>query len=137
MPDASAHLDTLSDIGSLNNRVKLRLLNGLGERQLKAAIRSRGRTVVSLFAHIHFIRTAWLERRVPSAARGLKKIDRDPIARATIAQALKASAKAMGELFAEAEKTGQMKGTKTGPLTYLCGLPCARGTPSRANPCPP
>jgi uncharacterized damage-inducible protein DinB len=47
------------------------------------------------------------------------KIPLGSATKAKLRQALIDSGKAMGELFAEAERTGQIKGAKLGPLAFL------------------
>jgi len=61
----------------------------------------------------------WLERRSTALAKSLKKIPGGTASRETVRQALINSAEAMGELFTEAERTGQIKGTKIGPVGFL------------------
>ena len=116
MPDATGGL---TEIWNLNNRVNLRLLDALTDEQLGAVIQPRGKPVTSYFAHIHMARFYWLERRARALAKKLEKIRADSVTRATLRQALVASGQAMAELFSEAERTGQIKGVKLGPLGFL------------------
>jgi uncharacterized damage-inducible protein DinB len=109
----------LRDTWHLNNRVNLRLLDALTDAQLAATILPRGKTVTSYFVHIHMARFYWLERRAPALAKGLRKIPGGTARRAALRQALIDSGKAMGELFAEAERTGCIKGTQLGPVAFL------------------
>jgi uncharacterized damage-inducible protein DinB len=64
-------------------------------------------------------RYCWLERRAPALAKGLIKIPAGSATRVTLRQALVDSSEAMAELFAEAERTGQIKGAKLGPVAFL------------------
>ena len=109
----------LADAWHINNRVNLRLLDALTDEQLAATILPRGRSVTSYFVHIHMARIYWLERRARALAKSLKKIPGGMAPRATVRQALIDSGKAMGDLFAEAERSGQIKGTKLGPVAFL------------------
>lgn len=110
---------TLADTWHINNRVNLRLLDALSDEQLAVTILPRGRSVTSYFVHIHMARIYWLERRARALARSLQKIPGGTASRAVVGQALIDSGKAMGELFAEAERTGHIKGTKLGPVAFL------------------
>ena len=109
----------LADTWHLNNRVNLRLLDALTDEQLAATILPRGKAVTSYFVHIHMARFYWLERRARALAKRLKKIPSGTASRTTLRQALIDSGEAMGELFAEAERTGCIKGTKLGPVAFL------------------
>ena len=119
MADQSTIQCTLADTWGINNRVNLRLLDALTDEQLAATILPRGRTVTSYFVHIHMARFYWLERRATALAKRLKKIPAGAAPRAALRQALIDSGEAMGKLFAEAERTGHMKGVKLGPLAFL------------------
>jgi uncharacterized damage-inducible protein DinB len=109
----------LAETWHLNNRVNLLLLDALSDEQLAATILPRGKSVTSYFVHIHMARFYWLERRAPALAKTFKKIPGGTAPRATLRQALIDSGKAMGELFAEAERTGHIKGVKLGPVAFL------------------
>lgn len=119
MTDSLINRSTLADIWHLNNRVNLRLLDALSDEQLAAVILPRGRAVTSYFVHIHMARYYWLQRRAPALAKRLRKIPGGAAPRAAVGQALLDSAEAMGELFTDAERTGIMKGVKSGPVGFL------------------
>ena len=119
MADPNALPSALVDTWHINNRVNLRLLDALTDEQLAATIIPRGKAVISYFVHIHMARFYWLERRSTALAKSLKKIPGGTAPRATVRQALINSGEAMAELFAEAERTGQIKGTKIGPVGFL------------------
>ena len=110
---------TLVETWQVSNRVNLRLLDALTDDQLATIIQPRGKPVTSYFAHIHMARYYWLERRAPALAKGLMKVPAGSATRATLRKALTASSEAMANLFMEAERTGQIKGTKIGPLGFL------------------
>jgi uncharacterized damage-inducible protein DinB len=107
------------DTWQINNHVNLRLLDGLTDKQLAATILPRGRSVTSYFVHIHMARIYWLERRARALAKSLEKIPGGTAPRAKLRQGLIDSGQAMGELFAEAEVTGHIKGTKLSPVGFL------------------
>ncbi len=109
----------LTDTWHVNNRVNLRLLDALTDEQLAATILPRGKAVTSYFVHIHMARFYWLERRASALAKRLKKIPGGTASRVVLRQALIDSGEAMGELFAEAERTGRIKGVKLGPVAFL------------------
>jgi uncharacterized damage-inducible protein DinB len=119
MADQTTIQCALTETWHLNNRVNLLLLDALTEEQLAATIRPRGKSVTSYFVHMHMARFYWLERRASALAKTLKKIPGGMAPRVTLRQALVDSGKAMGELFAEAERTGKMKGVKLGPAQFL------------------
>ena len=119
MADPNILQCALADTWHINNRVNLRLLDALTDEQLAATILPRGKAVISYFVHIHMARFYWLERRSTALAKSLKKIPGGTASRETVRQALIDSGEAMGELFTEAERTGQIKGTKIGPVGFL------------------
>ena len=119
MADQTSIQCALADTWHLNNRVNLRLFDALSDEQLAATILPRGKAVTSYFVHIHMARFYWLERRATTLAKSLKKIPAGMASRAVVRQALIDSGEAMGELFTEAERTGQIKGTKLGPVGFL------------------
>lgn len=110
---------SLTDTWRINHGINLRLLDALSDEQLAATILPRGRAVTSYFVHIHMARFYWLERRSKTLARRLKKIPGGSAPRRALRQALVDSSQAMEELFAEAEHTGNVKGTRLGPVGFL------------------
>ena len=119
MADPTTVQSALAETWHLNNRVNLLLLDALSDEQLAATIRPRGRAVTSYFVHIHMARFYWLERRALALAKTFKKIPGGTAPRATLRQALIDSGAAMGKFFAEAERTGQIKGGKLTPVGFL------------------
>jgi uncharacterized damage-inducible protein DinB len=111
----------LGEVWHLNNRINLKLLDALTDEQLASTIALRGKAVTSYFAHIHMARFYWLQRRAPLLAKRVKKLSTKTTTRAALRQALVDSGDAMGELFAQAEQTGQLKGipSKLGPVGFL------------------
>lgn len=109
----------LTGIWNLNNRVNLRLLDALTDQQLAATILPRGRAVTSYFVHIHMARYYWVCRRAKNLATSFQKIAGGTAPRKELRQALIDSGKAMEQLFAEAQRTGQIKGMRLGPLGFL------------------
>jgi uncharacterized damage-inducible protein DinB len=119
MADDTQASYTLADTWHLNNRVNLRLLENLTAEQLAATVRPRGKDVASQFVHIHHVRIYWLEHRARALAKGLKKIEPGAGTKAVLRKALNESGKAVGEMIAEAERTGVLKGAKRGPVAFL------------------
>lgn len=119
MANQTASQGALAETWHLNNRVNLRLLDALTDEQLATTILPRGKPVTSYFVHIHMARFYWLERRRQALAKTLKKIPGGAASRTTIREALIDSGKAMGELFAAAERTGKIAGAKLGPVQFL------------------
>jgi uncharacterized damage-inducible protein DinB len=111
----------LAVVWHLNNRINLKLLDALTDEQLASTIGPRGKAVTSYFAHIHMARFYWLQRRAPLLAKRVKKLSSKTTSRTALRQSLVDSANALGELFAEAERTGQLKGisSKLGPVGFL------------------
>jgi uncharacterized damage-inducible protein DinB len=111
---------TLADAWHLNNRVNLMLLDQLDEEQLAVTANPRARNVAEQFAHMHAVRIMWLEPRTPALAKALPKIAKGEASKAAIKEALEASAAAIGDLFAEGEKTGKVKiYFKRGPIAFF------------------
>jgi uncharacterized damage-inducible protein DinB len=119
MGDINDLQGALTETWRINHHINLRLLDALTDEQLAATILPRGRSVTSYFVHIHMARFYWLERRARALAKSLKKIPGGTASRADLRQALIDSSKAMEEFFAEAERTGKIKGTKLGPVGFL------------------
>ena len=119
MANARTPQPGLVEIWRINQRMNLRLLDALTDDQMAATILPRGRAVTSYFVHIHMARFYWLERRAKTLAAKLKKIPGGTAPRGQLRQALIDSSRAMEELFAEAERTGEIKGTKLGPMGFL------------------
>jgi uncharacterized damage-inducible protein DinB len=119
MGDMNSSQGELAETWRINHRINLRLLDALTDGQLAATILPRGKTVTSYFVHIHMARFYWLERRSRALAKGLKKIPGGTASRSALRQALMDSSTAMEEFFAEAERTGKIKGSKLGPIGFL------------------
>jgi uncharacterized damage-inducible protein DinB len=119
MANSTTPSGALVETWHVNNRVNLRLLDALTDEQLAATILPRGKPAISYFVHIHMARFYWLERRARALAKKLNKIPGGKAPRAVVRQALIDSGAAMGELFAEAERTGTLKGAKRGPVAFL------------------
>jgi len=119
MGDINQLQGALTETWRINHRINLRLLDALTDEQLAATILPRGKSVTSYFVHIHMARFYWLERRSRALAKSLKKIPGGTASRADLRQALIDSSTAMEEFFAEAERTGKIKGTKLGPVGFL------------------
>ena len=109
---------TLIDTWRMSASLNLKLLDALSDDQLAATILPRGRAVTSYFVHIHMARFYWLERRVKALANALK-IPGGTAPKAELRRALVDSGRAMEQFFAEAERTGKVKGSKLGPVGFL------------------
>ncbi|HKQ86321.1 MAG TPA: DinB family protein [Candidatus Acidoferrales bacterium] len=109
----------LVDSWHLNNRVNLLLLGHLSEAQLASLADPRTRSIADQFAHLHNVRILWLAHALPQAVAALPKIEKGAATKLSLQKALNASAKAVAEVFAEAEKTGKLKGSKRGPLVFF------------------
>jgi len=110
---------TLLDTWHLNNRVNLMLLESLTEEQLAVAANPRVRNIADQFAHLHNVRLAWLEVQSPALAEKLRKIEKGRATKAGLKEALEASAWALGEVIAEAEKSGRLKAAKRGAIAFF------------------
>jgi len=111
---------SLADTFLLNNRANLMLLDALTEEQLTYTASPRARNILEQFAHMHNVRRTWLEAGWPAEAKTLAKLDKGAVKRATLREALEASAKLVGYWIAEGERTGKMKAAKNGPAA-MCG----------------
>lgn len=119
MGDTNQLQGALTETWRINHRINLRLFDALTDEQLAAAILPRGKSVTSYFVHIHMARFYWLERRSRALAKSVNKIPGGTASRGVLRQALIDSSNAMEEFFAEAERTGEIKGTKLGPVGFL------------------
>jgi uncharacterized damage-inducible protein DinB len=118
MPDAPPPY-TLTDTWRLNNRVNLLLLDHLTEEQLAFAPNPKARSIADQFAHLHNVRILWLEPRVPAVAKALTKIDKGTATKALLHESLEESAKAIGDLISEAERSGKLKSYKRGVIAFF------------------
>src|SRR5689334_12023564 len=109
----------LADTWRLSSRVTLLLLDELSDEQLQSAANPRARSIADQFAHLHNVRILWLEHWAPAVAKALGKIEKGAATKAGLRTALERSAKALGDLIAEAEQAGKMKGYKRGPAAFL------------------
>lgn len=119
MADSTKVQSAVVDTWHLNNRVNLLLLDALSDEQLAATILHRGKSVTSLFVHIHMSRFYWLQRRSTALAKRVKKLPGGTAQRAALRQALIDSGQAMAEFLEEADRTGRVQGTKLGPVGFL------------------
>ena len=106
--------DPLVETWEIHARIHHYVLDSLPARALSAVPSTGGRTVAEAFAHIHNVRLMWLKAAAPELLAGLEKIEKEPgIKPATLDKALKASAKAIGELIARSlAGGGKVKGFK-------------------------
>jgi len=110
-------LFSLEETWLLNNRVNLRLLDHLSDAQFAYMANSRARSIGDQFAHLHNVRTMWLE---VCSKTHLPKIEKGYATKERVAEFLTASAEAMAQMFMQAEMTGKLTGYKRGPIAF-CG----------------
>jgi uncharacterized damage-inducible protein DinB len=113
----------LIDTWRINNRINLFLLDGIGDEDLTATLLSKGRSVCEQFAHIHNVRLMWLKASIPEALAGLAKIEKGAATKATLADAMTASATAVEKILAASvENGGKVKGFKPHVTAFLAYL---------------
>jgi uncharacterized damage-inducible protein DinB len=110
---------TLVDTWHLNNRVNLMLLDHLDDGQLAVAANPRARSIADQFAHIHTVRIMWIEPRSAALAATLRKIEKGAASKPMLKKALEESGQAIGQLMAEAEKSGKLKSSKRGLMAFF------------------
>src|SRR5437868_5631435 len=71
--DAQPLIETLE----IDNRINLYLLDAIPDENLADVLVSKGRDVGKQFAHIHNVRSMWLNVSLPEALAGLAKIEKD------------------------------------------------------------
>ena len=99
--------DPLVETWDIHARIHIYVLDSLPLKALGAVSSSGGRTVAETFAHVHNVRLMWLKAAAPELLEGLEKIEKEPgIKPATLEKALRASAKAIGELVARSLASG-------------------------------
>ena len=92
-------LDQVMDSWRLNNAINLLLIDAIPARGFAAVpLASRGRTVAQQFAHIHWVRVAWLKFQGAPGAKALPRFGRGA---SPSRGKLKAAFRASGELFAD------------------------------------
>jgi uncharacterized damage-inducible protein DinB len=112
--------DQLIETWNIHNRVNLYLLEAVSDESLGALLMQKGRTVYQLFAHMHNVRLMWLKSAAPDLLKGLQKLEGDEGTRATLAEALMASSKAIEELLCKSLKEGgKVKGFKPHAVAFL------------------
>jgi len=115
-------MNALTETWQIHNNINLYLLENINEESLNDQSSSKGRSVGEQFAHMHGVRMMWLKVADPVLLEGLTKIDKQNITKALLADNLKQSAAAIGQLFETALPDGKIKGFKphaTGFLGYL------------------
>jgi uncharacterized damage-inducible protein DinB len=111
-------LEPLIDSYNRNNTILLNLLNGLPEGGLEAKAMEGSPSVAVQFSHIHQTRLGWLSLTAPKFGENLTSLFRQEgkkripeYDKESVASALNASAKAIGEAVKNRLETGQaMKG---------------------------
>jgi uncharacterized damage-inducible protein DinB len=113
-------VEHLVEAWHVNNRVTMKLIDGLPETALKATLSQRGgRDIARQLAHVHEVRTAWLRKAdVPD---GIVHFDKgESPSRAKLRQAFDESATAVERLIRRAcEGGGAVGGFKRNVVTLL------------------
>ena len=104
----------LAETWHLNNRANLMLLDSMTGEQLQHTPFPRARSIADQFAHLHNVRIMWLEVQMPEAAKCLSKIEKGSATKASLRDALNASADAFAKMLAAAEQSGKLRSTKRG-----------------------
>jgi uncharacterized damage-inducible protein DinB len=110
---------SLAETWHLNNRANLMLLESLSPDKLNHTPFPRARSISDQFAHLHNVRIMWLEIQMPEAARSLPKIAKGTATKASLREALEASADAFAKMLAAAEKTGKLRSAKRGIYPFF------------------
>ncbi len=113
-------LDQLAETWLINNRVNLRLLEGLDDEGLAATLSTRGgRTVGQQLAHLIWLRRYKLERADRALAAGLPEIAREQgDDAALLREGFERSGEAIAELIRRSED-GKVKGFKRGIVALV------------------
>jgi uncharacterized damage-inducible protein DinB len=118
--ESKSLLDVLLDSWDRNNTILVNLLRVLPEGGLEARVAEGGHSVAELFAHMHFVRLAFIAEDAPEFARELPAEwvdERDP---ERIAQLLNESAKAVREAVAGRLEAGkEMEVHYDHPILFL------------------
>jgi len=110
---------SLAETWHLNNRANLMLLDSLSPDQLNHTPFPRARSIADQFAHLHNVRIVWLEIQMPEAARPLPRIAKGAATKASLRDALEASADAFARMLAAAERAGKLRSAKRGIYPFF------------------
>ncbi len=121
----------LVETWSINDRINRYLLDAIAQGALVTKP-AKGRSIAEMFAHLHNVRIDWLKSGDPSLLTGLAKLEKDGLARELLAEALEASAVAIGELVARGLEAGRIKGFKPHPTAFVAYM-CAHDSYHRAE----
>jgi uncharacterized damage-inducible protein DinB len=107
----------------MSNEANLYLLANIPSAYMKDRYASRTRSVASQFAHMHNVRTRWMQGMAPKLAAGLEAFPKgaEP-SKAELQRALRASEKVVASFLDEADATGRVKSWKGSPATFLSYL---------------
>ncbi|MCZ6767342.1 MAG: hypothetical protein O7D32_10480 [bacterium] len=112
--------DEILEAWRVNNRMNFLLLDAIPAKALEARYSPRTRSVASQFAHVHNNRVYHLEKRGPNGIGSLESFPRGAQpGKRELRAALKASEKAIADMFDVSGKTGKIRGWKDAPTTYL------------------
>jgi uncharacterized damage-inducible protein DinB len=115
--------DQLVDAWNIHNRIQLYLLDAIAPEALRGAPAAKGRSVGSMFAHIHNIRLVRIEFGDPALAVGLTKIEKDEAEdKELLRRALHDSGIAVAALLQKGLQTGKIKNFKPHPAAFAAYL---------------
>lgn len=111
--------EQLLDTWRIHSRINLYLLDGIAPEALNGVSASKGRSVGSMFAHIHNVRLMWLEL-TPELLKGLAKVEKDKATdKKLLRRSLEASGRTMEALLKQGIAAGKIKGFKPRPAAFL------------------
>jgi uncharacterized damage-inducible protein DinB len=125
----------LIETWQINNRVNMKLLDGITDEGLEDTLSKRGgRTVALQFAHLHNVRLGWLEVCAKDLLKGQTKIDTaGEVGKALLKKRLTESGEAIGKLIAQGViNDGKIKGYKRG-IVPMIGYLVAHDAHHRGN----
>ncbi|CAN5163990.1 DinB family protein [soil metagenome] len=106
--------DPLVETWEINNRINLYLLEALKPGNLEVELKPKGRTVGTLFSHMHNVRLMWLKVAGPALLAQVRKIEvEEELSTNLLTESLNASGNAITELITTSlANEGRVKGFK-------------------------
>lgn len=112
--------ESILDALTTSNRVSLYILASITPHALAATAGGKGRSVGSMFAHLHNSRLMWLDAAAKDLAAGVSKVEKvDTGDRDLLARSLEASGEAMAELVRRALAGKRITGFKRSPAAFV------------------
>jgi uncharacterized damage-inducible protein DinB len=115
-------MTSFSETWLTNNRINLFILENIPVEHLAITHNSRARNIGDQFAHLHNVRLMWLELMRPEISKSLKKIEKGKATKKILGEALHSSAKAMAQVFADAEAGMKIKNMRGGLVEFYSYL---------------